>query len=279
MTKICITGASGFIGSNVSKYLLQKNCDVIPVIRSSVNIKSDILKYKVLDIKVPKMKVYDELNKPDILIHLAWSNLDNYASDLHITEEYPKHFEFLKKLIDSGLKNLVVAGTCFEYGLKNGLLKENDEVNPNNAYSKAKLMMYENLLKLKQNKDFNLIWLRIFYLFGDGQKENSLWTQLNMKVKNNEKFFPMTSGEQIRDFLDIKIASKYISELSLLKKDFGVINICSNQPISVKNLVEKWIKKNNWKIKPKYNSVGKSIYESENFWGDNTKLIQSLKTC
>ena len=92
------------------------------------------------------------------------------------------------------------------------------------------------------------------------------------------KNFSMTSGEQIRDYLDIKTASQYISDLSLSKKEFGIINICSNQPISVKNLVEKWIKKNKWKIKPKYNSIGKSIYESENFWGDNTKLIQSLKT-
>ena len=279
MTKICITGASGFIGSNVSKYLMKKNCDVVPIIRSGINKKSDKLNYKVLDIKFPIIKVYEQLNKPDVLVHLAWSNLDDYASDLHVTEEYPKHFNFLKKLIDSGLKNLVVAGTCFEYGLKNGLLKENDEANPNNPYGKAKLMLYKDLLKLKQKKDFNLTWLRIFYLFGDGQKENSLWAQLNMKVKNNEKFFPMTSGEQIRDFLDIKIASQYISDLSLSKKEFGIINICSNQPISIKNLVEKWIKKNNWNIKPKYNSIEKSIYEQKNFWGDNTKLIQSLKLC
>ena len=124
MTKICITGASGFIGSNVLKHLMKKNCDVIPIIRSSTKKKSEKLNYKVLDIKFPIMKVYDQLNKPDVLIHLAWSNLDDYATDLHVTEEYPKHFSFLKKLIDSGLKNLVVAGTCFEYGLKNGLLRK-----------------------------------------------------------------------------------------------------------------------------------------------------------
>ena len=82
-------------------------------------------------------------------------------------------------------------------------------------------MLYEDLLKLKQNKDFNLTWLRIFYLFGDGQKENSLWTQLNMKVKNNEKIFPMTSGEQIRDFLDEKLLQIYLRAFFVKKGLWG----------------------------------------------------------
>ena len=96
MTKICITGASGFIGSNVSRYLMKKKCDVIPIIRSSNKKQSEKLNYKVLDIKFLIMKVYNWLKKPNVFIHLAWSNLDNYASDLNIAEEYPKHFELLK---------------------------------------------------------------------------------------------------------------------------------------------------------------------------------------
>ena len=43
-----------------------------------------------------------------------------------------------------------------------------------------------------------------------------------MKVKNNEKFFPMTSGEQIRDFLDIKIAYNIFQICPYQKRSLGL---------------------------------------------------------
>ena len=59
----------------------------------------------------------------------------------------------------------------------------------------------------------------------------------------------MSGGEQIRDFLPVDVVASKIVDYSLNLKGSNIINICSGQPISIRRLVENWIKQNNWDIK------------------------------
>ena len=51
-------------------------------------------------------------------MHLAWNGLDlkNYNSDIHI-KQVNFHLNFIEELIKSGTRNIIVVGTCFEYGV------------------------------------------------------------------------------------------------------------------------------------------------------------------
>ena len=57
----------------------------------------------------------------------------------------------------------------------------------------------------------------------------------------------------------------------------GVLNICSNEPISIKKLVNKWIKDNNWNIKVKSDVLPLRNHEKKDFWGSDKKLKSVLK--
>ena len=72
-------------------------------------IKKNILNKKIIN---PK-KIYP----PKTLLHLAWEGLEikDYNSDIH-SKQVDFHLDFIEKLVKSGTKNIVVAGTCFEYG-------------------------------------------------------------------------------------------------------------------------------------------------------------------
>ena len=280
--KILITGATGFIGSRAVSYALSLGCDVIA---SSVDdvcvakkhswfdkvcyIKFDITNYTQKDL-------FSFFNKPDILMHLAWSGLPNYNSLHHIEENlFPSYF-FVKNLAQNGLKNVCGIGTCFEYGLQEGCMNEELNAFPVTAYSKAKNMLMDLISELNKTFDFSFKWIRLFYLYGDENKPNTLLGQLNLAIKNKKKSFDMSAGEQIRDYLHVDKVAEYIVNIALQNKITGIINCCSGKPISIRRFVENYMHENDLNIRLNFGAFPYSNYEPLAFWGNTNKLKKIL---
>ena len=96
--------------------------------------------------------------------------------------------------------------------------------------------------------------------------------QLENSVANEEEFFNMSKGDQLRDYVDIEVVVGWIIELALKMQDLGVVNLCSGLPVSVRTIVEERIKEMNWKIKLNLGYYPYPDYESMNFWGSTEKL-------
>lgn len=277
--KVAVTGASGFIGRHVLFKLSERLCEVTAITRKSENLsgfksKIDIME---MDISLPLENAYELIGNPDILIHLAWNGLPNYKSLHHIETELPVQYRFLSGLVKSGLPNLVVAGTCFEYGMQSGALNEEFETRPTNPYGFAKDTLRCQLEYLKHEHPFNLTWARLFYIYGEGQSESSLFPQLKKAVEKGDKTFNMSGGEQLRDYLPVDEIARYLVSLAMMEKDIGVVNICSGNTISVRRLVEGWIKEHNWSIRLNFGYYPYPDYEPMNFWGDNSKFQKILR--
>ena len=120
--KVLVTGANGYIGQYVVKALLDKNIDVIAVDLNENYIDKRAVVMKT-DIFAGNKELYRIFGCPDVCIHLAWQDGFIHNSDKHIQMLY-KHYEFLKNLIDSGLKNINVMGTMHEVGYFEGEVKE-----------------------------------------------------------------------------------------------------------------------------------------------------------
>ena len=185
----------------------------------------------------------------------------------------PMHFRFLKGLIESGLKHLTVAGTCLEYGMQSGPLNEDLPPRPGNSYAQAKNELREQLLSFKAKQPFNFVWARLFYMYGEGQAESSLQPQLQKAVNQGLSTFDMSGGEQLRDYLPVTEVAKQLVRIAVSENDLGIVNVCSGVPISVRHLVEGWIRDNNWNIKLNLGHFPYADYEPLEFWGDNQKLM------
>ena len=109
-------------------------------------------------------------------------------------------------------------------------------------------------------------------MYGKGQNPNSLLSQLNKAIVNDEKIFDMSGGEQVRDFSPVEKVAEYIVEIALQKKVTGVINCCSGKPVTVKEFVENHLIRNNQKITLNLGYYPYPDYEPMRFWGDDTKL-------
>jgi len=276
--KVLVTGATGFVGRYVVSELLKYDHEIISARRNKNLSTIDKVNLIFFDLeKLDSNKNYFEyFGAPDLLIHLAWQGLPNYKSLFHFEKNLPQHYSFLKNIIENGLKKLVVTGTCFEYGMKEGCLSENMITNPKNPYALAKDTLRKFLFELQKKENFDLKWLRLFYMYGEGQNPNSLLSQLQMALANGDKEFNMTGGEQVRDYLPVEKVAKYIVAVALQNEVDGIINCCSGKPIKIKELVTNYLKENSADIKLNLGYYAYTDYEPMSFWGDDTKLKQIL---
>lgn len=279
MPKILLTGATGFIGQHVLKELVENYSERFQIIasgRSKEKLHQIREQYGVgvveCNLDDQRSDWFEYTGKPDILIHLAWGNLENFKSRYHIENELPKHIHFLSSMLDSGLKSLSVSGTCLEYGVKNGALDESFEVNPTTAYAVAKDSLRRYLEILKNHYEFELTWLRYFYMYGEGQRASSLLAQLENAVLKGEASFNMSGGEQLRDYLSVVKVAEYTASIALHGVGCGVVNICSGTPISIRSLVEKRVAELRGSLKLNLGYYPYPDYEAMAFWGENKKL-------
>jgi dTDP-6-deoxy-L-talose 4-dehydrogenase (NAD+) len=278
--RIAVTGAGGFIGRHVMAELSKLEIELVGIVRNPLAL-DDINKNVTiveLDIEHDGRDCFERLGRPDILIHLAWAGLPNYESLHHFEKELPKHYDFLKTMINSGLQALVVTGTCFEYGNRSGQLSEDMVSIPTNPYGLAKDVLRRELEFLKVEKPFALTWARLFYVYGEGQPANSLYPQLKSAVQRGDMVFNMSGGEQLRDYLPATEVARLIAELALRNRDIGVINLCSGQPVSVRRLVENWLKENGWNIALNIGYYPYPSHEPMAFWGDRRRLQSIVET-
>lgn len=275
--KILVTGATGFIGNHIVNYLLENNHQVIA---TSLNEQKadefhwfNKVEYVPFDINSNSETDLSEYFKhPDAVIHLAWQGLPNYKSPFHFEQGLFSQYSFIKNLVTSGIKDITITGTCFEYGMKEGELNEYMMPEPANPYALAKDTLRKFLVELQKAHPFILKWVRLFYMYGKGQSENSLISKLESAISSGDDVFNMSGGEQQRDYLPVEQVAEYVVKIATQKEITGIINCCSNSPIKIKDFVADYLNKTNKSIALNLGHYPYPDYEPMNFWGDNTKL-------
>lgn len=278
--KIAVTGASGFLGRHVLKELSTRaGLDVVATSRGSggsIRLPPGI-RYLKLDIALESSRDdYDRLGRPDVLIHLAWSGLPNYRSLHHFESELPRQYAFLSSLVEAGLPSLFVTGTCYEYGMRCGQLRESLSPRPANPYAYAKNALREQLEFRRSVSKFDLTWARLFYMYGDGQATTSLYPQLMAAIERRDASFKMSGGEQLRDYLRVEEVARLIVDLAILRSDAGIVNICSGRPTSVRSLVERLVLEQGSSIALQLGQFPYPDYEPMAFWGVRERIDSLL---
>ena len=272
--KVALTGGTGFIGQHVRKLLAKTNNEVLLVVREQAKIGElgANEKFVTADISEDRNDWFDYLGRPDVLLHLAWGGLPNYLDSYHVEVELPIQTKFLSKVVSSGLRKLVVTGTCYEYGLTSGALVESQETNPNTPYGIAKDLLRKELFEIQLGQNFELTWARIFYPYGDGQSEMSIYSQLRAAMLNGDQQFKMGSGKQVLDFISVeKVASTLVS-LTTRSAGEGLVNIGSGEPQSVLDFAKDQIRVLGAQLEPLVGALPDRNFESQAFWADASKL-------
>ncbi len=271
--KVLITGAGGYIGRHVVKAFLDAGHDVYA---SDLSFKGvDERAVRVYDdIFSGDKHIYDVLERPDVLVHLAWRDGFIHNSEAHM-KDLSSHVRFLNHMIDGGLPYLTVMGSMHEIGYWEGAIDADTPCNPMSMYGIAKNALRQELLLYTKEKSVNFHWLRAYYIYGDDSRGSSIFAKLYQAEKDQKDDFPFTSGKNQYDFIHVDALAQQIMAASIQSTYNGIINVCSGEAISLAEKVESYIKENNMKIRLKYGAFPDRPYDSPKVWGDS-KIIQKI---
>ena len=243
MTKVVLlTGATGFVGRQVLRALAERGVSIRAVVRC----KKDQLKdARGIEGIVITADMFAEnsvwwakvCRGVDTVIHVAWQvepgaylqsdkNLDCLVGTLHLAIGAST----------AGVRRFIGIGTCFEYDLSGGNLSIETPLRPLTPYAGAKSGVYLTLSQWFPQKGIEFAWCRLFYLHGEGEDSRRLVPYLHAKLRAGEPA-ELTSGTQIRDYLDVCEAGRKIAEIALGDRE-GPVNICSGVPITIRQLAE-----------------------------------------
>jgi len=218
--KILVTGATGFIGQNLVKFLIDKNYEVHCIVRSKSNISKINNKVKIFkyDENIDSLIIYLKEEKFNGVIHLAslflTTHKGNDISNL-ISSNIKFGTELLEACINSNVQWFINTGTFWQN-------YKNEKYNPINLYAATKEAFQDIAKYYTETSNLTFTTIKLNDTFGPNDTRNKIFNLWLNALKTKEEI-AMSKGEQIIDisFIDDIVEAYYvlINHLSSENKD------------------------------------------------------------
>jgi dTDP-6-deoxy-L-talose 4-dehydrogenase (NAD+) len=235
-----VTGSIGFVGKQIVKILHARGYKIRAVVRKGV----DLSDFNGMNITIIESNdIFEEnenwwrnaLRGVDYVIHAAWYvNPADYLTSYKNIDSLLGTIKIAKAAADENVKKFIGIGTCFEYRESNEDLDNFSSLEPNTLYAASKVSVYYILTQFFKATQTKFLWCRLFYLYGEGEKNQRLVPHIINNLSEN-KIVELSSGEQIKDYMDVKIAANDIVNAST-GSFIGAFNICSGIGVSIYDL-------------------------------------------
>jgi len=289
-----VVGGGGFIGSALSEKLDVLNARVVSLVRSGkegrkslpnvTTIKADIREYASLKKALADYSFDYVFNLGGYVDHSSYLEGGRGVLDTH----YLGVLNLLNLVFTTSLKKFVQIGSSDEYG--NGLppQREDQREAPISSYSAAKVGVTHLIQALSKTENFPGVIVRLFLVYGPGQGYQRFLPQI-IKGCLEERIFPTSSGEQLRDFCYIEDIVEGLLLSAVKSKAVGqVINVASGQPITIRAVIEKIVKflgsgQPNFGVYPYRPSENMELYADISLakrllgWNPETNIEEGLK--
>ena len=251
--RFIVTGGAGFIGSNITKLLLEKNHDILVLDNMHTGKKenlhhSDKLKFYQVDIRDYSL-LEDHIQNIDGIFHEAGLTLvpESFEKPQEYHDVNVNGTENVFKIAKKNNIKVVYASSSSVYGKTEKIpIKENEIKNPINPYGQTKVEK-DNLAEKYSKKGCSIIGLRYFNVFGKGQTGTyaGVITKFLECIKNKTSLTIYGDGKQIRDFVSVEDVANANLQAMLSDIKNGYFNIGTGIPTTILELAEIMIKISN----------------------------------
>ncbi|MFH0884920.1 MAG: NAD-dependent epimerase/dehydratase family protein [Candidatus Micrarchaeota archaeon] len=279
--KILVTGAMGFIGSNISERLVRDGHEVICLDNLHTGVESNLsaIKGKVKVIKKSAGEIQVLGEKFDAIIHDGiYSSSPMYKENPHLTakvlDEWISVLEFVRK----NPCKLVYASSSSLYNGNAPPHHESMDIKTTDFYTEGRFSM-ERIARLYS--DFygvKSIGLRYFSVYGKNERAKgryaNLVTQFLWDMKAGKAPIILGDGSQTRDFIYVDD----VVEANILALKFDgtdVFNVGTGRSVSLNDVVAMLNSKLKTSIKPEYrpNTIKNYVAHTQ---ADTTKAATGL---
>lgn len=288
MIKVTVTGACGFIGSHLTKQLIEGGFHVVGVDCLDNNLYSR-------SVKESRLKALKQLSNFDFAnINIATDELDSSFSDSKFIfnlaaipgqvlswKLFDKYVESnivgTKNVIDSCIRNkvskIIHASTSSVYG-KFAVGNELQDTKPISPYGITKLAAENLLFALTSSNDLDFTILRYFSVYGPGQRPDMAIQRFLTAIKMGQEINITGDGTQKRDITYVQdVVEATISASSLIEKK-QIFNISGGKQFTLKQIIDECFIVSG--LKSKINYVDRPIGDQEETFGDISKAQKSL---
>ena len=244
MKKILITGGTGFVGRQIVRSLSKKNVEITLVVRTG---KENTVK-NVPSVKkvITSQDIFLE-NKHwwsnacegiNTVIHAAWYvKPRKYLESEHNIECLIGSLELARGAASAKVARFIGIGTCLEYEDSEIGVSIQTPLKPSNTYASTKASLFTACSTYFPARGVEFAWCRLFNLYGEGEDRRRLVPYVRGKILKGE-VAELTSGKQIRDYMDVSQAGDKIAEIAL-GREVGPFNICSGLKTTIRAFAEK----------------------------------------
>ncbi|MGB0743273.1 MAG: NAD-dependent epimerase/dehydratase family protein [Opitutales bacterium] len=248
--KIFVTGATGFIGRNFVRHALDLGHEVVALGRTwpeEASFGKSREREQRIQGGLTSLKAH-HFSGCSALVHLAAHGVNpqksNWADCFRVN--VLESLEAWTLAADEGVKRFVICGSCFEYGAsgqKFDRIPTDAPLMPTGPYHSSKAAATMAAIGLAHHRKLECIIARPFHVFGEGEADYRFWPSLRTAALSGQNF-PMTAGEQIRDFVPVElVAKKFLEACSLKKVKSGtatVLNIGTGKAQTLRQFAEYW---------------------------------------
>jgi nucleoside-diphosphate-sugar epimerase len=227
MTKILLTGATGFIGNNFLKYSKSQQIDAL--VRQEVPLKPN---QKCIVGDMSDNTVIDQIlsEEYDFIVHSAWSGLPARSSELN-EKNLTLYSKAIKLLKENSNTMHIFLGTCLEYGTLKKRVSEDDQGVNLEDFALTKLKILNEAVR----EGLNFSWLRLFYVYGSNQHNKSLLVHMMNCIKNGEEV-KLREPNQLNDYIYVEDVIQALDALIIKGTNNQIMNIGSGVSESNANI-------------------------------------------
>jgi nucleoside-diphosphate-sugar epimerase len=244
VTRVLVTGASGFVGAHAVDALLAGSHEVHAVARRGGAPRDGVVWHEADLLERGAAERLTAAAKASALLHLAWYAVPGSFWAAAENERWiDASLRLLRAFGAAGGRRAVMAGTCAEYRWGVDVLRERDTpsgpataLEPATLYGACKHATHIAATAVAEQLDVSLAWGRIFFLYGPGEPTGRLVSSVVQSLLAGEEV-ATTDGHQRRDFLHVADVAGAFATL-LDSPLTGALNIASGEPVPVRDIVE-----------------------------------------
>lgn len=248
MERVVITGATGFLGKNLTKKFYENGYEVWALVRPESKSK-DKLKEFGDKIHVLECSIYDTKKIKTVIkhanawFHFAWGGVNR--AEIDSFEVQNKNINMSLCAIQNaqllGCEIFMDAGSRVEYGVTDKIMKESLKCHPINAYGKAKLTFYQKAVDECKKTGMKYCHLRFFSVYGYGDHPWSIISTLLHELPQGNKV-KLSACKHKWNFMYIDDAidavySLYAAVVKNVSFKYGIFNVASEDTRELKEFV------------------------------------------